>query len=437
VKEFSIPDPLPIVKGVDSASLQAELNAVREQRTKLQTERDAAVSKANEVEVKRGRLQTKIEGLRAELDRGRKRLALLESEILSAEQVEQLTLVSGKYDELKRLWIYHENVVNGIRTTNASIYNLKAVSEKGATCPTCEQVIDGEKIAVLISDLQKEVVEADEKLQLLDKQIGAIGDVESARQSLQKHTVAVKQKEELEKELAKIVREGKDTKSEMEATGEKVDATLPFNDPFAIAETKINKILEQLRPVIAAEERVKEIERLTDQKKKLVAKAASLYALTKYFDKDGIKAELIGKYIGSFESKINSVLSAWGYKTALTMEPFSFETTTPRGYVGPVKELSGAEEHIFKAAFQCAVSIAAGINFVVIDEIEELGEDIRQNLYNKLYTMVQERTLEQAILIQYSLDRTLPLIKEGPDKGKPIPGTKYFYVENGTVEELK
>jgi hypothetical protein len=429
VKEFVIPDPLPMVKGVDSASLQAQLSEVRAQRSKLQQERDAAVAKANEVEVKRGRLQTRIEGLRAELDRGKKRLALLESEILSAEKIQEYVSIAAKEEELTNLKSLHSGLFGGMKTLREQIDRLKSISDKGATCPTCDQAIDSNRITGLIDDLEKEYGEADQKIQELDKQIEAIGDVESARQSLQKNTVAVKQKEELEKELAKIVREGKDTKSGIDATGEKVDATLPFNDPLALVETKINNILEQLRPVIAAEERVKEIERLREQKKKLVAKAASLDTLVKYFDKDGIKATLIAQYIGGFESKINSVLSAWGYKTTLTMDPFSFETTTPRGYVGPVKELSGAEEHIFKAAFQCAVSIAAGINFVVIDEVEELGTDIRQALFATVYGLIQEGILEQAILIGFSLDKTLP---------KPqAPGSKYFYVENGTVEELK
>ena len=111
------------------------------------------------------------------------------------------------------------------------------------------------------------------------------------------------------------------------------------------------------------------------------------------------------------------------------MEPFSFEVATSRGYVGPVKELSGAEEHIFKAAFQCAVSIAAGINLVVIDEIEELGMDIRPIIYNKVFQLIQDGDLEQAIMIGYSLDKTLP---------KPqAPGSKYFFVTDGIVEELK
>jgi hypothetical protein len=182
--------------------------------------------------------------------------------------------------------------------------------------------------------------------------------------------------------------------------------------------------------VIAAEERTKEIKRLTEQKDKLVKRAATLDMLVKYFDKDGVKKTLIEAHIGGFESKLRDVMSAWGYECSLS-EDLKFEVKTSRGYIGPVKEISGAEEHIFKVAFQCAVSIAAGIGLVVIDEVEELGSDIRNNLYQVVFNLIQQGKLDQAILIGYSLDKT------APDPKKRAPGSRYFYVEDGTVTELK
>jgi DNA repair exonuclease SbcCD ATPase subunit len=280
----------------------------------------------------------------------------------------------------------------------------------------------------LIVDLKKEYADADAKIQDADRKIEAIGDVQAALSSIQKHNEAVKEKTEIEKSLAETVETGKATRAELNALGEAVNATLPFNDPLVKLQSEEDKVSEQLRPVIAAEERAKERARLTEQLGKLQKKAATLNELVGYFDKDGVKADLIKKHIGGFEDKMNSVLAAWGYKASLTMDPFSFEVTTKRGYSGPVKELSGAEEHIFKVAFQCAVSIAAGIGLVVIDEVEELGEDIRKNLYQCVFSLIQDGKLEQAIMIGFSLDKTLP---------KPqAPGSRYFYVTDGTVEEL-
>ena len=168
---------MPIPKGVDSVSLQNELEVIRHGRKVVQHDRDAAVATANEVEVKRGRLQTKIEGLRAVVDRGKTRLTALETEILSAEQIKHFIEVSAKADELAKLKEDHAGVLGAIRNANAQIGKLQGISEHGATCPVCDQNIDAGKIAGLIADLEKESAEADARIQLIDTKIEAIGDI--------------------------------------------------------------------------------------------------------------------------------------------------------------------------------------------------------------------------------------------------------------------
>ena len=150
--------------------------------------------------------------------------------------------------------------------------------------------------------------------------------------------------------MTETVKQGKATKAELEALPEATNATLPFNDPLATLQAQEDKVNEQLRPVIAAEERAEERKRLTTQLEKLQKKAATLDSLVKYFDKDGIKKTLIETYIGGFEDKLISVMDAWGYEASLS-EDLRFEVVTKRGYTGPVKELSGAEDFIFKVGF--------------------------------------------------------------------------------------
>ena len=131
-------------------------------------------------------MQTKIEGLRAELGKGKARLEQLEDEILSAEQVQRFTATAGKADELAKLKAQHSGMHGGMIAVNEQISRLKDISEKGATCPTCDQDIDAGKIATLIADLEKEYAEADQKIQALDTKIEAIGDVQAAKESLRK-----------------------------------------------------------------------------------------------------------------------------------------------------------------------------------------------------------------------------------------------------------
>jgi hypothetical protein len=431
VKNFVIPDALPIPKGVDSSSLQTELTSIREQRAKLQAERDAAVTAAHDVELKRATLQTRVEGLRAELGKGKLRLEALEKEILSAEDVQRFTETAAKKDELDKLKQSHAAYLGGIRNVTEEISRLNGISDKGATCPTCDQDIDTAKIERLVADLKEESIKADQKLQELDKKIEAIGDVQGAKESLRKHEAASKEHAELKASLEKVVKTGKETKEELGKIGDAVNATLPFNDPLAALQAKEDGINQQLHPVIAAEERAADIKAKTEQKAKLVAKAAKLNELVIYFDKDGVKAELIAAHIGSFESKVFEVLDAFGYKASLTMEPFSFDVTTKRGYKGPVKELSKAEKQLFYPAFQCAVSVAAGINMVVVDDMDTyLSETgLRKAMYKKLFELVRDGILEQVIVIEASVDNKLPSPR--------APNSKYFFVTDGTVEELK
>lgn len=429
VKEFVIPESLPIPKGIDSESLQKELTVIRDQREKLQVERDAAVAKANEVEVKRATLQAKIDHLLYDVERGKDCLTELSSKILPEDGIDVLQKVSGRADELANLQEEHDGLLGAIRITNQQIDRLRGIDGKGATCPTCDQEIDSVKIASLIEDLEKESAVADAKIQALDKKIESLGDIDAAIASLKAHTDAVKKKATLQASIMEVVKEGKATRTALNALGEKEDKTLQFNDPLGTLQAKEDKIVEQLRPVITAEERAKDIKTKTEQFEKLEAKAKTLDTLTKYFDKDGIKTKLIAEYIGGFQNNLNSVLSSWGYTASLSNDLSNFNVTTPRGYTGPVKEISGAEEHIFKIAFQCAVSIAAGIKLVVIDEVEELGEDIRQNLFQTIEGLIQDGALEQAILIGFSLDKTVPDTK--------APGSKYFFLTEGTVEELR
>ena len=429
VKEFSIPDALPVAKGVNSESLQTELKSIREQRSKLQTERDAAVSKANDVEVKRATLKTKIEGLRGVVDRGKNQLTALESSILGAEKIKALTSVAARADELTKLKSEHSSIHTAIMAYNKEISRFKEISEQGKTCPVCDQEIDSSKMEAAIAELEKEHAEADRNIQELDKKIEAIGDVQAANDSLKNHENAVKAKTELETSLLETVKTGKATRVELDALGEPSNATIQFNDPLSTLQLKEDQINEQLRPVIAAEERAKEIKLKTEQKAKLEAKSAAVDELVKYFDKDGIKAKLISEYVGKFQNSITDVMEIFGYNCSLTLDPMDFNIVTARGYKGPVKELSGAETHMFYATLQTAVSIAAGIGLVVIDEIQELGDELLALFFRKIFGLIQDGKLEQAIMIGYSLDKNLP---------KPqAPGSSYYYVTDGVVEKLK
>ena len=427
VKDFVIPDALPTVVGVDSKAIQEQLDAARAEKQKLSTDRDLAVSNASEVEVKRGKLQTKIENLRAKVEEGRATLATLGTAILSPERLKELEGTQDKVKQLAQLKSDHAGLLGTIRTANAQIERLREVSDKGPNCPTCDQEINGEKIAALIAALEKEHVEADRRIQEVDKRIEALGDVGADVELLTKHDAAVKEKAEIETSLKETVKQGKATRDDLLALGEKVDATASYVKPLEEVEARITTLLEKIRPVIAAEERAKEIKVKTEALKGLQQKSATMDALVDYFGKDGLKAKLLAEHVGGFENRINETLSAFGYKCALSIEPYEFLVTNQEGDTSLITELADSEQLMFSVAFQAAVSRAAGIGFIVADRMDTFLPTERVKANRVLYQATQDGTLDQVVMI---------LSDESTDIPK-LPNSAFFYVKEGTVSRLQ
>ena len=434
VRDFKIPEALPEVKGVDSYALQKDLDQARDERTTLAANRDAAVKAAGDLETKRARLTTKIDSLLAEVKEGTTKLNTVTAGILSDEKLQALQETAAKADQLAKLDSDHAGLLATIRTTTEQAkkwQGVKEVSEHHPTCPTCEQNIDAVKIEELIAALRKEYVDADARIQLIDKQIEEIGDVAGAVAAIAKHNAAVKEKTDMEAALTAKADTGKKARAELNGLGEAVDATAAFVQPLADIEVKITGLIEQLRPAIAAEERGKEIARLEQERADLEERAAALDELVKYFDSDGIKSKLLAEHVGGFERKINDTMQAWGYKCDLTIDPYDFQVTNRKGDKMAVSELSGAEEVMFSLAFQGAVSRAAGIGFIVADKMDTflLGE--RKKANQCLYGMCcgKDAVLEQVVMIIADDRMEVPTEKD-------LPHAAFFMVNEGNVQRL-
>lgn len=424
VKEFIIPDPLPRPQGVNSESLKSQLSTLRDMRIMKAGDRDTAAKKATEETLKRERASAKIETLEAVLRASKEALQALQANILpNPVAVQEVADRKSEYDrldrEISRLILEEEALIS-------ERDRLFKLSKVGAECPTCGQDIDEEKIIELIQNADKKRTELVDNH---DKSVHAqslLGDVSSAITKLDKHKKAIAEKDDLASKVLNDTTLLDIAKNEASASYGGLFNSTPFDDSIAETDRDIEKILQQIQPVIAAEEKDKEIATKKEQLKSLEEKAAKLDTLVKYFDKDGIKAKLIAEHIGGFEHKINEVLRAWDYSCSLSIEPFKFEITDHRKVSTPLIDLSGAEELMFYAAFQCAVSRTAGIGFVVIDRVDTLLPDLRPALYKHLYQMISDGTLEQVII----------LVADASQQVKPLPNSKFFIVEEGNIRAL-
>lgn len=424
VKEFIIPDALPRPQGVDSESLKAKLTSQRAERQKHSAAKDENAKKVNEEALKKDRAKAKIETLEKSLKESEESLRVLqESIILNPSAVQE---IAGRKNECDRL-LAEKNRLSGVQEfTKEEWVRLQKLSRQGTKCPTCDQEIDSDKVAQLIASNTSEQKRIRDEHEAASKSQDALGDVDGAIAKLDKHNAALTEEIVIATKIEEQTKALKEARAEAKKiTGGVYDST-SLDHAIAQTDRNIEEILTQIQPVIAAEEREKEITTKTDQKKRLEDKATKLDTLVKYFDKDGIKAKLIAEFIGSFEQKINSVLSAWNYSCSISIEPFKFEITDYRKVSTPLIELSGAEEIMFYAAFQCAVSRTAGIGFVVIDKVDTLLPDLRPSLFKNLYKMLTDKLLDQVILLVADTSEQVPKLAD----------SAFFCVEEGNIRRL-
>jgi len=426
VRDFSIPDEIPIPEGGGSKELQEQLNRIRENKREIERSRDAAIKAGSDIEIKRTRIQGRIETLESKIREETEHLQRATSQILSAAKSKAHKKTAEGKPKLEALDRERSELAGTIRTLREETARFDALPDAGTTCVTCGQIIDAERQMKIGTELTSKLQAALRRDTDILREMQDLGDVAGAIIALTAHDAAEESKKSTESILAEKTKLQRAAQAELADLPEKVDASIQFVEPLKAIEIDIDLMIAKLRPIIAAEERVEEIKRKRAELDKLQEKASTLNDLVKYFDKDGIKADLLKEHIGSFTKKINSVLQAWGYACEFSIEPYEFIIITQQGPT-PIDQVSYSERLMFSIALQCAVSQVAGIGIVVADRMDTFLPEERAKANACLYAMVQDGILEQVFLIVSS--------DESGDVPK-IPGAAFFLVENGTVSSL-
>lgn len=426
VKGFQIPDSLPIPQGCDSASLQARIEQKRTEKQKLIGVRDGKVKQASDANAKRARMEERATSLQERITGEHRRLDENAKLILSPAKVKEYTAVAANAAMLSTKTAERMQVRGEIGAKKALLDKLENTPDPGSQCPTCYQIVSGSALVTLadVTAREQRALEARET-QLWDE-IRALGNVDAAKQEITNHERAVAEKGAIESIIIEKKRELDKVTKDLSALPA-VAAVDSDNTAIGEVEKTIEAIQNQLRPVIAAEERAKEIALKREELKALTAKQGLLNELVAYFDKDGVKARLLGEHIGGFIEKTKPLLEAWGYEMQLSIEPWE---CTINGQYGPtpLKELSGSEKLMFSWAFQCAVTQAAGIGFTVLDRMDTLTIEERGRANDVLREMTHNGMLDQVFVI---------IMKTTPDIPEGLPADIAFYfVENGSVRRL-
>lgn len=426
VKDFDIPAPLQSPQGLNLAEIQTRIEVAKAERSKITEQRDAANKKVNELQLKKGKIQGRIDSLRTQIATETHAIERKEKELLSDAKLKEFQRLISLKDKYAELTESRKDVAEKLKDQRKDLDRMNALPEDQSVCDACGQRISPGYAAASRRDakeLYDQTVEVDAELL---QELKAMGNVEGAIADLAKHEAALKEITEIRTVISEKEKLVHVDQAEILMLGDLGFSQDQFTEAVDKADKEIEELINQRQPVMAAEERQKEIERKTEQLKALQAKAAKLDSLVKYFDKDGVKAELIAQHIGSFEEKLNETMQGWGYKCALSIEPFFFEVTTAKGKKIPVKELCGAEREIFSVALQCAVSRAAGVRLVVVDEVSMLLPEIRPILNKLLYTAVQNKQLDQVIM----------LIADAGEQVGQLPYSAFFAVKDGVIRSL-
>ena len=430
VRDFSIPDPLNY-EGPSSELLQRQLTAKQEKKRELEAARDKDFKKYNEAQASITRLQARIEGYQTRINEEGRKLEANAARILTAAQLKKHKAVAEREKEYRQLEADRLIQRSRVEACEVEIERFEQLKDKaGAECPTCGQRVDAKHILDILESLKADRDNAANKETELWKKMQALGAIEDSNRAIAEHEIAEREKTAIDSIINEQNRLKKTAAAELENLN--VPAEGPSDkhrEAIGALQKEIDQVQSQLRPAISAEERKIEIDRRMQERDVIKTKARDIDELVKYFDKDGIKAQLLKEHIGAFQEKVNLVMAAWGYKCSFSIDPYEFNVTDAKGITTPVRELSGSEKHLFACALQCAVSRAAEIGIVVLDRADTFTPTERQKVNECLFEMLEQELLEQVFLIVAGEDED----REVPD----IDGLAMFAVNDGKVTRLK
>lgn len=158
------------------------------------------------------------------------------------------------------------------------------------------------------------------------------------------------------------------------------------------------------------------------------AEYAILDYLVKALGPDGAGQSLLGDRLAEFTGRLNDQLAA---STEARYQLAWQQDFTPvieaGGHPFILKLLSKSEQLRVGIAIQAAIAKITGLKFLAVDEVDMLDQDNRELLTSSLLEALDQ--FDQ-ILLFCTVGDVIP-------KNPGLPGLKMFWVEAGTVDEIR
>ena len=423
--------------------VQVKLNVLRTNHTKeAKKVKQGGTVQVGRIEQSLTQEQGKLSKAQADRTEARNRQIAIEAQLLDGPTMaahKQTAAKRRKYDEFgKQIEALDTEIAAQIQAQE--IFTELLQDEHGkpvdeAPCPTCTQIIKRSFISKSVSDHKKLQLAAEAEKANLEQRQKDLGDIAGAEAAIKDHEAKVQEKLQAVKDVTAASERIADVEAAVKgleaalAEAKAAEANPVDTSALDALAAEITVWEGRLTPAVSYESTLKTITEATTRRDSEIAKVAELETLCAFFGpKEGIKSRLIAQHIGAFTETVNSVLTVWGYKANLSIEPYVFEVQTPKtgDKFLPLKELSGFERLAFGVALQSAIAVHSKLRMILVDRADTMVAAQRNRLLGCIKAMLDNGTLEQAIVMIADPSREVP----------KKAGCQFYFVEGGKIERL-
>jgi AAA ATPase domain len=357
-----VPSDLPSVQEVRS-----KLEELRQQKERLIAQKAEADACWQNAEVRLKQVQAEIEEA--------------SSAILSPSQEQELLQLESQRSHTEKLHQELTELIAEQRTVEKALATVQGLKDK---CPTCEQPISTAAKTKEMERLSERFADLEGLVQGTREELNEYAEINVAKTRLEAHRNALARRAKLVEEQSKVQAvqkpDGTDLEGRMMILAERI--------------SKGDRVLEKAQQVQAAQDKW---EAHVREKSSLEIRIGLLDKLIEFLaPTGGVMAQASGR-IGSFAESLNLRLAALGYECNLALDPFEIRVifSTDKRFDLPLSHLSESEQFRFGVAFQIALAMLTGVQFVVIDRADLLDTERRK----MLTCLLVNSDLEQAIVL--------------------------------------
>src|SRR6266851_4894170 len=376
---------------MEKPNIQSDLPSVKEVKRKLEDlrlQKERLVAQKAEEDASWENAQARLKHVQAEIEE-------VSCEILDPSHEQELLQLESQRDHAEKL---RQELTDLIVQQKAVETSLGAVQGLKGKCPTCRRPISEELKTKEMEALRERLSDLEGLIQGTKEQLSEYGGIEAAASRLEGHRRPLAKQVKLAEEQSKLRAVQRPNAGDLEGR-------------MAMLIERINKgeqVLEKVQLIESAKDRWETHAR---EKSILEARISLLDRLTEFFGPNGgVMGQTCGR-LGSFTEDLNRHLVVFGYTCTIALDPFQIRVCPSKDghFDVSLKYLSESEQFRFGVAFQIALAMVTGLQFVVIDPADVLDKEKRK----LLTSLLLNSKLDQAIVLATSEEAPPSIVLRG------------------------